>query len=215
MNSPMDSSPARQAGTLVFGVLGGIASGKSAVTKLLAGDHGRILDADQLAHEALDSAAIQPKVLAAFGEDLLTPEGKIARQRLGERVFADPAARKQLEDWIHPVVRARIREGLEEARSQGLRRVILDVPLLLENDAEHGLAAHCDILVFVDSPLEERDTRAQERRGWPAGEVSRREATQLPLTNKRARADFVVHNHGTLDQLAASVAKILEEIDAG
>ena len=214
MSVPTDAPQSSRPGPLVLGVLGGIASGKSRVAKLLAGDVGRILDADKLAHEALDSAEIQPQVLAAFGQDLLGAEGKIDRQRLGERIFADPGARKQLEDWIHPVVRARIRAGLDEARSLGLPRIVLDVPLLLENDAEHGLAALCDLLVFIDSPLDEREARARERRGWKAGEVARREATQLPLLKKRARADFVVENYGSLDELAASVAQILEEIDA-
>jgi len=210
----MKSDPNHQPQPRVFGILGGIASGKSAVAKLLAGPEACILDADKLAHEALDSDEVQPKVLAAFGEALADEEGKIDREILGERVFADHQARKQLEDWIHPVVRARIHAGLEEARSLGLRRVVLDVPLLLENDAEHGLAALCDLLVFVDCPPAEREARAQERRGWKAGEVARREALQLPLQQKRARADFVVQNHGSLDELAGSVAAILTEIDA-
>lgn len=210
----MSAVPSSSSETLVFGVLGGIASGKSAVARLLAGPEACVLDADRLAHEALDSAEVQSKVLAAFGSELLESNGKIDRGQLGERVFGDSEARKQLEDWIHPVVRARIGAGLEEARSQGLRRVVLDVPLLLENDAEHGLAGLCDILVFIDSRLEARETRALERRGWKPGEVARREALQLPLQQKRARADFVVQNHGTLDELATSVSRILKELRA-
>ncbi len=214
MNSPPSSRTEVHPRPQVIGVLGGIASGKSAVARLLAGENGLVLDADRLAHEALDSPPVQAAVLEAFGASLLGPEGKIDRGRLGERVFGDPEARKRLEHWIHPVVRARIVEGLEEARAQGLRRVLLDVPLLLENDAEHGLAALCDFLVFVDSRLDQRDARAQERRGWKTGEVARREALQLPLPTKRDRADYVVMNHGSLDELASSVAQILTEIDS-
>ena len=214
MNPPPTEPSSSGPRTFVLGVLGGIASGKSAVAKALAGAEGRILDADRLAHEALNSAEMREWLLESFGSEIVGEEGQVDRTALGARVFGDPDARKRLEDWIHPVVRARIGTGLEEARSQGVRRVILDVPLLLENDAQHGLTALCDFLVFVDSEPDVRDARAVARRGWKAGEVARREALQLPLHQKRARADFVVDNRKSLDEIATSVAHILKKIGA-
>ena len=197
-----------------WGVLGGIASGKSAVAALLAGPEGVVIDADRLAHAVLAEPELIERIRARFGEGVLTPEGAVDRQALARAVFGDPAgqaaARSELEGWIHPKVRDGIRAALQRAREEGRPSVVLDVPLLLENDAEHGLLAHCQRLVFVDAPDAVRERRAMESRGWVAGEVARREAAQLPLADKRARADHVIENHGDRKALKAAVAELLE-----
>ena len=192
---------------VVLGVLGGIASGKSAAAARQAGNLGLVISADDLAHDAL--LEVSEKIEAELGPGLLNPSGHIDRPALARRVFSDPAARSSLEGWIHPLVRARILAVLTEAEQQGVPRVVLDVPLLLENDAQHGLVARCHHLVFVDAPSGERDRRAVETRGWEPGEVQRREATQFPLEEKRNRADFVVQNSGSLADLDAAVDQIL------
>jgi dephospho-CoA kinase len=194
---------------LVLGVLGGIASGKSAVARRLAGSEGVVLDADELARAALDEPSIRARVEAEFG---LThgPEG-FDRAALAKLVFSSPGARARLEGWIHPRVRARILEALAEAEQRGTPRVVLDVPLLLENDPQHGLVSRCHHLVFVDAPARDRDRRAIESRGWEPGEVARREAAQLPLSTKRARADLSVENSGTLEELNAAVDRVLAQ----
>ena len=194
---------------VVFGVLGGIASGKSAVARLLAGEHGVVISADAYAQEALDSAAVQERLRAAFGARAVGADGRTDRKFLAERVFADPREREMLEGWIHPLVRERILAALAETRQQAIPRVVLDVPLLLENDAEHGLLAHCDHLVFVAASQTERDLRAVAQREWETGEVARREAAQMPLEEKRRRADFVVRNEGSLSETAREVDQIL------
>lgn len=209
MHDSTSPTPPAPSAPVVLGVLGGIASGKSAVAARLAGPDGRVVSADALAHEALAELASQ--VEAELGPGLLDAEGRVDRAALAGRVFDDPEARARLEGWIHPRVRARILAVLAEAEEQGVPRVVLDVPLLLENDAQHGLVARCHHLVFVDAPPAERDRRAVERRGWQPGEVQRREATQLPLDTKRARADFVVENTGTLEELDAAVDRVLAE----
>ena len=197
---------------LVLAVLGGIASGKSRVARLLAGPQGVVVDADALAREALESPAVVERLLAAYGPEALDPAGRPRRDWLAERVFRDAAERKRLEGWIHAIVRARILSALDDAAARGVRRVVLDVPLLLENDDQHGLTARCDRLVFVDSSPEERDRRAREQRGWAPGEVARREAAQLPLEWKRSRADRVIANDGTLEDLKAAVDAFLAEL---
>lgn len=195
--------------TLVFGVLGGIASGKSAVARALAGAGGLVLEADRMAHQILASDEGRSRVVERWGREVLGPDGLPDRRRVGERVFGDPAELAWLEGWIHPAVRVRMHAELDAARRAGVPRVALDVPLLLEHDESHGLVARCDALVFVDAPFELREERARRTRGWPAGELARREALQLPLAEKRARAQHVIENHGDLADLSAAVARLL------
>lgn len=206
MSAPQPSTP--QPRTLLLGVLGGIASGKSEVARLLAGSDGRVLDADQLAHGVLEEPEVRRWLEQRFGSGVLA-DGRVDRAALGAAVFSDPAARRALEAQVHPRVRAALLAGVEAARAAGVPRVVLDVPLLLENEAEHGLPAQCDALVFVDADAKVRDARAVARRGWASGELERREALQLPLATKRDRADFVIRNEGDLDELRAAVGRVL------
>lgn len=201
-NSPTPPPP------LLLGVLGGIASGKSEVARLLAGAEGRVLDADALAHAELEASDTREWLGARFGPALIAG-GRVDRAALAAAVFADPAARAELEARVHPRVRAALRGGLVAAQRERVPRVVLDVPLLLENEAEHGLTALCDALVFVDADAKVRDARAVARRGWASGELERREALQLPLATKRDRADFVIRNEGDLDELRAAVGRVL------
>ena len=200
---------------LVLGLVGGIASGKSTVARLLSGPEGWVIDADALAHEVLDSPEVVERVRERFGAGAVGPEGRVERAFLAARVFApgaDPAARRELEDWIHPRVRARILGLLSEAQAAGVARVVLDVPLLLES--AQALLTRCDAVILVDSSEEDRDRRARESRGWPPGEVARRESTQMPLDEKRRRADHVIPNQGSLEELERAVAKVLSELGA-
>lgn len=210
--APGSAAPARP---FVFGLLGGIASGKSTAGRLLAGPDGLVLSADEIAHEVLASDELAELVRSEWGPAYLGPEGRPDRRALAALVF-DPErgaeARRKLEGWTHPRVRARILGRLEEARRAGVPRVALDVPLLLENDAQHGLVARCDALVFVDAPDDARERRARRKRGWEPGEVARREAAQLPLAEKRARADLILPNDARPQDLERAVARALERL---
>lgn len=208
--SPPPPAPAPGRRPAVVGVLGGIASGKSEVARQLAGEAGVVIDADRLARAALESPEVVARLRERFGPEVLDAQGRPDRAAIGARVFADPEARRALEGWIHPAVRARISRELTEARADARHPIVLDVPLLLENDAQHRLVGECDLLVFVDADAEARDRRAQERRGWPPGEVARRERAQLPLAEKRAKADYVLENDSGLDELLARVRALRE-----
>lgn len=197
----------------MIGVLGGIASGKSEVARLLAEPEGRVLDADRMAHAALEEPELRAWLRERFGAEFASGQ-RVDRAALAARVFAEPSARAELEARVHPRVRAALRAAHEEARALGVPRVVLDVPLLLEHDAQHRLTALCDVLVFVEADAKVRDARAVARRGWVPGELARREALQLPLETKRARADFVVVNDGGLPELRAAVARVLAQIEA-
>jgi dephospho-CoA kinase len=168
-----------------------------------------VIDADRLAREVLLLPEVAAEVGAAFGAEVLDEGGSIDRARLGARVFASPADRERLESFTHPRIRARIRAELDDARAAKAERIVLDVPLLLENDDRHHLAAECDALVFVDADERVRDARAVAERGWPSGEVARRERTQMPLSQKRARADFVIENQGSTQDLRREVERVL------
>ncbi len=210
---PMET-PSPKPVPLVLGVLGGIASGKSLVARLLAGPDGLVLDADAIAHEVLASDEVARRVRERFGAEALGPDGRPDREALGRIVFRDAEARSELESWTHPRVRARILERLSEARAGGVPRVVLDVPLLLENEAQHGLCGLCHALVFVDADEAERERRARRSRGWPKGELARRQAAQLPLSEKKARADFVLENNGSERELESAVRAVLDKLGA-
>lgn len=192
----------------VVGVAGGIGSGKSSVARRLAGDAGVRLDADAIAREVLASPEVAERVRERFGVEAVDAEGRPRRDVIAARVFRDPEDRAALEGWVHPRVRARLRAGVEEARAEGRRPIVLDVPLLFENDAHHGLVALCDAIVFVDAPTEARERRVRETRGWEPGELERREAAQLPLEEKRALATHVLENAGDEAALERAVAAL-------
>lgn len=205
--SPGTTGPAafRPATPVVIGIVGGIAAGKSAVAERFA-LHGLVpVDADRIARATSDLPEVLAEVEAAFGPAAVTG-GRLDRAALAARVFADPAARTRLEAILHPRIRATIRQELDQARTAG-HSVLLDVPLLFEN----GLFQLCDHVVFVDAPEPVRMARARTR-GWADGELQRREQAQLPLAEKRARADFVVDNGGERTAMAAQVAAILQQL---
>lgn len=209
---PETSAPSPE--TLVIGLIGGIAAGKSTVARLLAGPKGLVLSADAIAHDVLASPEVSALVAERFGPEALGPDGAPDRAVLAARVF-DPehgeAHRRALEGWTHPRVRATISARMREARAAGVPWVVLDVPLLLENDHEHGWINACDALVFIDVPLAERRRRAATR-GWAPDELSRREAAQLALEEKRSRADFVLLNDADLDVLEQRVNALLSKL---
>ncbi|MBL9078359.1 MAG: dephospho-CoA kinase [Planctomycetes bacterium] len=200
--------PFRPRTPVVIGLLGGVASGKSTVAARFAAHGLRHIDADALARDVAARPAVLAEVAAAFGPEAVAG-GRLDRAALAARVFADPAARQRLEAILHPPIRARILADLAAARADGVS-VLLDVPLLLEN----GLIDQCDVVAFVDVPAAERQRRAAAR-GWPPGELERREAAQAPLATKRARAQHVLDNGGDLGATDRQVAALLAALEAG
>ncbi|MBM4059773.1 MAG: dephospho-CoA kinase [Planctomycetes bacterium] len=204
---PGPCSPFRPARPVVVGLLGGVASGKSAVAGLFAAHGLRHVDADALARAAAAEPEVVAAVAAAFGPAVLASAG-LDREALGRLVFADAAARRRLEAILHPRILARIDSALAAARAAG-ESVLLDAPLLLET----GLDRCCDHVVFVAASEATRAARAAAR-GWPADELARREATQLPLAEKQARASRTLDNDGPLAATADQVAALLGELGA-
>ena len=197
----MTASPQRPH-PVVIGLLGGIAAGKSTVAAEFAGRGFEVLDADREARVVTADPAIVRAIAQRFGAGV-APDGQIDRKALAAKVFADPAARRDLEAITHPVVRARLTARLEAALSQG-RSVVLDVPLLLEG----GLIARCDVCVFVDATEATRRVRARAR-GWNDDELRRREQAQADLAVKRARCAHTITTNGSLDDVRTQVDALL------
>lgn len=195
--------------TRIIGLTGGIASGKSTVSNLLRQAGLPIIDADQVARQVQrpGSPALD-KLAAAFGHKIITPDGHLDRQRLGQRVFADPAARQELDRIMQPLIRDAIWQAVANFKQQGVANVVLDVPLLFEA----GYDTECDLVVVVRvSPATELQ-RLMARNGYSKAAAQARIAAQLPLSAKVAKADIVIDNDGSLAQTQRQVAQLVEDL---
>jgi dephospho-CoA kinase len=203
------SKPLRRPPLVTIGLVGGIASGKSTVARLFA-EHGAIvLDADAIARATLSEPPILAAIVNRFGPRVLDAGGSIDRKALAAVVFDDPAARRDLEALIHPRVAATLESRLSALATAGRRTaVVLDVPLLFET----GLDALCDTVVFVDTPEALRRERAMKDRGWTADELERREKNQQSTGQKKARADSMIQNLGSIEPLRARTRELLQKI---
>ena len=172
---------------IIFGLTGGVASGKSFVARLLEDQGAVLFDADAHAHAVLDEPEVRDALIERWGESVMC-EGDLDRQAIAKRVFApgeDALKDRQfLEGLIHPRVRQRLEEDLAAAEIDGATVAVLDVPLLLEA----SWADICTAVLFVDTPEKVRRERAAVR-GWSAEEFAQREAAQMPITRKKSLAD--------------------------
>jgi dephospho-CoA kinase len=190
----------------VIGLLGGIGSGKSQVATILARHGGRVVAADELAHEALRQPELKAQLVTRWGTEILDEYGEVVRRHLAAIIFRSPEERKALEAIVHPWIKQRIRQEVDKAaRDAAVRFVVLDAAVMLEA----GWDDVCDRLVFVEAPPDVRLRRVAEQRGWTAEHLHDRERAQLPLTAKASQADHVVHNATTLDDLTRQVDDLL------
>lgn len=189
----------------IIGLTGGIASGKSTVSAMLRDLGARVLDADAYARQAVQpGSAALCEIVAAFGPEVLLPDGTLDRRKLGAIVFADPAARQRLNGIVHPRVRELMRADIERARAEGLPAVVIDVPLLFEG----GLDRLCDEtwVVQVDRATQKARLRARDR--LSEAEAEARLDAQMPLSEKAARATAVIDNGGDLAATRGQVERL-------
>lgn len=191
---------------LTVGLVGGIASGKSAAAKILEELGCIVLDADAEAHQVLQQPDVLVKLKDLFGPAIVGADGKLDRRRIAEMVFgADEASRlkkSQLESIVHPRVRERTLERIRQVAGPKAI-IVLDIPLLLEV----GWDQYCDRILFLDTPESIRLSRAAER-GWTESEFRARESSQVAVDVKRQRADDVIGNGGTVEQLSQRLAEL-------
>ena len=191
---------------VVIGVTGGVGTGKSTVAKMFEALGAVVLDADQLAHEAMEPKRLAwRRVAETFGPKVLNEDQTINRRALARIVFADPEARRRLEAIIHPQVLRRIKQALHHLRSmRSVPAVVLDVPLLVEAGAQELV----DVLLVVVAPPEVQRERLTKQYGWTVEEVTERINAQMELSAKAALADYVVDNADGLERTRKQVRQL-------
>jgi len=190
---------------LLVGLTGNIGSGKSTVDQLLSERGATIIDADVLSRRAVEiGTPAYRSIVERWGTSVLGPDGMLDRGALRRIVFSDPAELEQLNALVHPEVERMRAELVEAARLRGDKLVVCDVPLLFERK----MTDLFDRIVLVDAPRPVRLERLVRERGLRETEAMDMIVAQMPAELKRARADFVIDNIGTLTQLDARVAEV-------
>src|SRR5262245_20272340 len=190
---------------LVLGLTGSVAMGKSTTARFFAEEGVPVHDADSVVHRLYEGDAV-PIIEAAFPGT--TAGGKVDRVKLGSRVMGDLAALHQLEAIVHPLVQDAERRFLAEAEAKGAPVAILDIPLLFETGGDQRV----DAVVVATAPAEVQRARVLERPGMTEQRLQAMLARQMPDSEKRLRADFVVDTSRGFDDARAQVKAILQRV---
>lgn len=204
--------------TRIVGLTGGIGTGKSTVARMLAALGAVVIDADAIVHELqAPGMPLLREISAVFGPELIRPDGSLDRQALGERVFADPEARRRLGELTHPAVGREMARRLEAARRAGARLIVLDNPLLFEGRARRAAVAGAsrdpaEETILVYAPPATQVARQMARDGVTREYALQRLAAQMPIDAKRALATYVIENDGTLADTERQVRALAERL---
>ena len=195
---------------IIVGVTGGIACGKSTVSRLLSEKGAIPINSDEIGHQLLKRGSpVMGALLEAFGPDILDESGDVSRQKLGAIVFNDRAARERLNAIMHPPI-------VEQSRSEANRLVaenedcvvLIDAPLLIEANSQDTV----DVIVVVTASTQIQLQRLLDNRSLSPPEAHARIDSQMPLSEKVKYADFLVENDGTLEELEQKVDGLWHEI---
>jgi dephospho-CoA kinase len=196
--------------TRIIGLTGNIASGKSAVAAMLAKKGATIIDADELSRDAVTPGSpALAAIVARWGESVLSADGTLDRAALRKTVFNDRSELDALNEIVHPEVMRLRADEVEAARMRGDRLIVAVIPLLFES----SLADEFDFIVLVDAPRDVRLERIVRDRGLEAAEGMEMIAAQMPAELKRARANWVIENSGSMEDLEREVDRLWEEIE--
>ncbi|MFC0557900.1 dephospho-CoA kinase [Halalkalibacter alkalisediminis] len=194
---------------MFIGLTGGIASGKSTVSKMIMEMGIPVIDADQVAREVVEpgTKALQA-ICQHFGSSVINEDGTLARKKLGSIIFEDRKERQVLNEIVHPAVRNRMDELKQYYLEQGETTIVYDIPLLFESNLFYLVDKV--ILVYVDSKTQlqrllERDSAGME-------DAKQRIASQIPLIDKRERADFVIDNSFTMEETKKQLQRIFDQL---
>ncbi|MEK5456116.1 dephospho-CoA kinase [Bacillus sp. FSL R5-0586] len=194
--------------TLVIGLTGGIASGKSTVSQMIKEKGIRVVDADIIAKEAVSKGApALHQIVQTFGEEVLLPNGELNRQQLGAIIFSDEEKRKKLNAIVHPEVRKEMLKQRDEGVSNQETFVVLDIPLLFESKLEELV----DRIIVVYTTPELQLSRLMNRNDLSEEEALNRIHSQQPLEEKCQKADRVIENTKDLAFMRKQLENILNE----
>lgn len=189
---------------ILVGICGQPAGGKSTVAAILQRLGAAWVNADRIAHEVLANSVVIDQLVMRFGRAILGADGKIDRPTLGRIVFGDDEAAKTalryLETVVHPETRDRMKTEIANAIDKNVSVVVLDVPLLFESEWD----VWCDEIWFIDTPRRTVVSAAQWR-GWSVEMLDKRISNQFGIDEKRRLATRIIDNHGSLEQLEASI----------
>ena len=196
---------------LIIGLTGGIACGKSTVTQLLQRKGADIIDLDQIGHELLKAnSPVMKQLLKTFGPEVLDLSGDVNRTKLGKIVFADPLARQQLNDIVHPEIHRISRQlAQSKVKNQSDSIVVIESPLLIESGGYRSV----DYVVLVSATPDQQIVRLMKRsleqnKIMTQLDAEKRIAAQMSLKEKMAYADYIVDNQGDLTELGKQVDQL-------
>jgi dephospho-CoA kinase len=196
---------------LLVGLTGNIASGKSTVAQLFGQWGATLIDADALARQAVDvGMPAYHAIVERWGQSVTAPDGPIDRRELRQRVFSDSEQLEALNAIVHPEVQRLRDQLLDDARRRGDRIVVCDIPLLFER----RLADQFDRIVLVDAPRPVRMERLVRDRGLETTEAMKMIAAQMPAELKRARADYLIDNTGTPEELETRAHEVWRALES-
>ncbi|WP_041090928.1 dephospho-CoA kinase [Jeotgalibacillus soli] len=193
---------------MIIGLTGGIASGKSTVANWLKEQQYTVIDADISARTVVEPG--KPafnQIIKTFGQDILSAEGGLDRAKLGAVIFNDEDKRKQLNEIVHPAVRADMLAQKEQLLNAGKQTIIMDIPLLFESKLQWMVDKI--IVVFVEA--ETQKERLMKRNQYTEEEAQARISSQLSLAEKAKQGDAVINNGGTIEESIEQLIKLLKE----
>ena len=192
----------------VCGLTGGVGMGKSTAAAFLRARGAQVIDTDDLARQLVEPG--QPalkEIQGVFGKGVVTPDGQLRRDDLAQIIFTDPAARKQLEAILHPLIRERWLSQIEQWRGENRALAVVVVPLLFETKAE----SHFNNIICADCSATTQHQRLVSR-GWTPEQIQQRLAAQWPVAQKIARAGFVVWTEGAMEIHAQQIERVLQKL---
>jgi dephospho-CoA kinase len=188
----------------IIGIMGGISSGKSTVAAELAKFGCAVIDADVMAKEFLLDEGIKKQLRQKFGDDIFDLHGQIDKKKLAKKAFISRQTVETINSIIHPPVLHKVEQLIEAYQlRQGVKAIVLDIPLLVES----GWEKRCDKLIFIDCPEQIRFKRAEKRGFFDVNELKKRENFQISLDNKRKIANYVIEN-SNLSELIKQIGNI-------
>lgn len=195
---------------LNVGLTGGIASGKSTVARMLAARGALLIDIDDLAHAIIEpEGPVWKGIVGHFGKEILLPDRRIDRSKLGEIVFKDPEKRNALNRLVHPAVFDEWLKRLAEIEKATVDAVVVsDIPLLIEV----GATAMVDVILLVYIPRDEQIRRLIAREGFSREEAESRLYAQMPIEEKIPLADTVIRNEGSIEDTGRMVDQVWKEL---